>query len=303
MSRAAEIHRQKRQAILEKQGNAAVEEQIPTGHKTLPIQLNKQFNLSGSLHFKVSKSKFYKSIERNLDFNKTIDEIYNHVAHADLYSNEAKTEPSELTCILYKLLKMGVSSTQMKTLLNHYDSPYIRLAGALYLRLGVHHNELWNWLKNLVADYEPVFVGFQKQTLLPLGELTESLLGGNSYCAMHIPRIPIEAMKANLKLLEGYEDTRNRAKRNEPIRHLHTPNSVVDSMYSKDNLWYKAEIEEEGDDGQFWVSYTEFDVQEQRGLGFLELRYSAERNSRRGRSRADSRDDHHHEPAHKKQKR
>ena len=197
------------------------------------------------------------------------------------------------------MLKLGVSSGQMKTLLNHYDSPYIRLVGALYLRLGVHHSELWNWLKNVVADYEPVFVGYEKKKLLPLGELVESLLGSNSYRAMHLPRIPIEAMKKHLKLMEGYAEVRNRAKRNEPIRHLHTPKSVVDSMYSKNNLWYKAEIEEEGEEGQFWVSYIDFNVQEQRGLGFLELRHSS--GGSRVRGRTSSRDND--EPDSKKQKR
>ena len=61
MSRAAEIHRQKRQAKLENSIYGGAEEEIPTGHKSLPITLNSQFNLTGSLHYKIPKSKFFKN--------------------------------------------------------------------------------------------------------------------------------------------------------------------------------------------------------------------------------------------------
>ena len=77
----------------------------------------------------------------------------------------------------------------------------------------------------------------------------------------------------------------------EPIRDLHTPGSLVDSMYSKDRLWYEAEIIDYGDDEQVVVSYLAFDYQEQRSLAYLELREAAGNAGRSGRARTRSEDD------------
>lgn len=296
MSRSAEIHKQKRQALLQREGAAGsqgvVVEQA-TGSVTLPVHLNQNYNFTAALKFSILRSKYYKSLEHVTSFDSLVEEVYNRVQHGGLYANRARTEPSELSCLIVKLFTSSVSAQQAQKMLANFDSPYLRLTMALYIRLGVDHDDFWKWLEPQLSDYEDIFLDCEKKATAPLGKVVQELVEGNSYCGLHLPRIPMKRMKENAELIErhDYEALRARAERNEPIRDLHTPGSLVDSMYSKDRLWYEAEIIDYGDDEQVVVSYLAFDYQEQRSLAYLELREAAGNAGRSGRARTRSEDD------------
>ena len=300
MSRAAGVYKEKKRirellASRNNGGNNSTkkknEEKLQVGSDDLPVKVNEKLNFSAPLHFAICRSKYFKLLENIVTFEDIVEEIINNVDHGGLYENASKTEPSKLACIIHKLFVLNITIDNAKFLLNQYDSPYIRLVCSLYLRLGVECGELWEWLEPVLADYEVLYVNFEKKKEASLGSIVEELLTSNLYSNMHLPRIPMELMKKFSSIISGedgkeaYDAVRERAKRNEPIRHLHTIGSIVDARYSKDNLFYSGVIDEICDCDQFLIAYDNSNIREKRGLGFIELRHSS--NGRNTRARED----------------
>ena len=289
MSRAAEAYKEKKRIreLLSAKKNGTItanakkiEEKLQIGSEELPVKANERFNFSAPLHFAITRSKYFKTLENIITFEDLVEEIINNVDHGNLYQNASRTEPSKLACLIHKLFVSNITIENAKFLLNQYDSPYIRLAGVLYLRLGLDYGDLWDWLEPVLADYDLLYVDFEKQKQIKLGEIIEEILTSNLYNSMHLPRIPMDQMKKFASIISGadgkenYDAVRDRAKRNEPIRHLHIVGSRVDARFSKDNLFYSAIIKEISDYDQFLISYDHSNIVEKRGLGFIELRRS-----------------------------
>ncbi len=62
-------------------------------------------------------------------------------------------------CILYKLCTMQVTRNQMRVLLNHKDSPYIRCLGFLHLRYTCPPPDMFGWYETYLDDLEEFTAG------------------------------------------------------------------------------------------------------------------------------------------------
>jgi len=62
--------------------------------------------------------------------------------------------PSTPVVLLYKLYCLKLTRKQLRLMLNHKDSPYIRGLAVLYLRFVCDPKELWGWLQPFVQDEE-----------------------------------------------------------------------------------------------------------------------------------------------------
>eukprot|EP00944_MAST-04C_sp_MAST-4C-sp1_P012953 g12953.t1 len=290
MSRAAEVYKQKKLIREQLAGRTGAEggvtvskkakEQVKVGSEDLPVTANERFNFSATLHFAVTRSKYFKSLQTIVSFEDLVEELIDNVKHGGLFQNVSRTEPSKFACLVHRLFVMNISIEKAKFLLNQYDSPYIRLAGALYLRMGLDFSDLWEWLEPVLADYEVLYIDCEAKKQVSLGSVVEEMLTSNLYDSMHLPRIPMNTMKKFASMIsgendkEGYSEVRERAKRNEPIRDLHVVGSKVDARYSKDGLFYSGTIVELCDYDQVLVAFDDTKIREKRGLGFIELRLS-----------------------------
>ena len=188
MSRAAEAYKEKKRIreLLSAKKNGTItanakkiEEKLQIGSEELPVKANERFNFSAPLHFAITRSKYFKTLENIITFEDLVEEIINNVDHGNLYQNASRTEPSKLACLIHKLFVSNITIENAKFLLNQYDSPYIRLAGVLYLRLGLDYGDLWDWLEPVLADYDLLYVDFEKQKQIKLGEIIEEISAAN----------------------------------------------------------------------------------------------------------------------------
>ena len=115
MSRAAEAYKEKKRIreLLSAKKNGTVtanakkiEEKLQIGSEELPVKANERFNFSAPLHFAITRSKYFKTLENIITFEDLVEEIINNVDHGNLYQNASRTEPSKLACLIHKLFSI-----------------------------------------------------------------------------------------------------------------------------------------------------------------------------------------------------
>lgn len=62
--------------------------------------------------------------------------------------------PSSAFCLLYRLGQLKPSAGEVREMVDHKDSAYIRALGLLYLRYCCNPRDLWSWFKKYVRDTE-----------------------------------------------------------------------------------------------------------------------------------------------------
>lgn len=83
------------------------------------------FNIEAVLRENLLNSRYYKSLHAH-SFLELVDEVYNEVTHVEPWMSGNARGPSTAFCILLALFDLKLSSRQVRTLLQHGDSPYIR---------------------------------------------------------------------------------------------------------------------------------------------------------------------------------
>lgn len=155
------------------------------------------------LDFSVFFFLFFMGADRSVG---VVDEIYNEVSYVEPWvAGKGLGTASSAFCLLFKLFQMKLSRKQIKVLLNHQDSPYIRALGFLYLRFGTNPRDLWQWMEEYINDEEK-FVPRSNQTSRPItmGRYVRDLLRNSKYYDAMLPRIPITAMRQMEKELEPF---------------------------------------------------------------------------------------------------
>ena len=104
------------------------------------------FNFHPMLHEKIVESEYFKCLFVFKTFEKCVDVIYEKVTYVEPWAAGSTRSPSSAYCLLLKLLHLRLTELQVKALLDHGDSPYIRAIGALYVRYGCEPGKLWSWL-------------------------------------------------------------------------------------------------------------------------------------------------------------
>ena len=75
--------------------------------------------------------------------------------------------PSTCYMLLFKLYCLQLTTSQIKRLISHKDSPFIRVIGFLYLRYCCAPKELWGWCAAPVYPAFPHSPGTAASHFLP----------------------------------------------------------------------------------------------------------------------------------------
>lgn len=86
-------------------------------------------NLEVVLNTNVVESRYFASLH-TFEFDALVDEIYNAVTHVEPWMSGGARGPSTAFCILKRLCVLGLSPRNIRTLLSHPDSPFIRAVRA-----------------------------------------------------------------------------------------------------------------------------------------------------------------------------
>ena len=98
--------------------------------------------------------------------------------------------PSACAMLLFKLYILQLTTSQVKRLITHPDSPYIRAVGFLYLRHVVDPKTLFAWCEPHLHDQEKFSVlgdGFA----IPVGRFVTQLLTQQEFHDVMLPRLPV----------------------------------------------------------------------------------------------------------------
>ncbi|KAI8111362.1 hypothetical protein M9435_003863 [Picochlorum sp. BPE23] len=139
---------------------------------------------TGSLYYTKSCQILEKPIE-------VIDEIFEKVDHVEPWMSGNARGPSTAFCLLYRLGEVRPTSSDIRIMIEHRDSPYIRAIGFLYLRYCCNPRELWKWCKKYVRDEEefvPSPPGLGKT--VTMGAFVRDVLLDQYYFETIFPRIP-----------------------------------------------------------------------------------------------------------------
>jgi len=118
--------------------------------------------------------------------------------------------PSNFICSVYHCMTIKMTEGQLQGLLNH-RCRWLRCAGYLYVRLGVHQDRYWELLSEALMDHEE-FVPFpgKSSEKISEGQYVEHLLTKEKYCDVSLPRIATAQRKTINERLVLYEQFRRR---------------------------------------------------------------------------------------------
>lgn len=101
------------------------------------------FNLDAVLHAKITQSEYFKCLYVFKTFDKIVDLIYEKVSYVEPFTHRGAStkrslqkQPSSAFCLLLKLFHFRLTEDQVRELLDHPDSTYLRIMGMLYVRYG-----------------------------------------------------------------------------------------------------------------------------------------------------------------------
>lgn len=256
--------------------------EIPRGAIPLTAK-GDNFNMNTMLVQNILESAYTKQLIPK-DFQELLGEIYNHTEHVEPYSVGTSRTPSTPWCVLYKMLCMRLTRNQMRMMLNHQDSVYIRAVGFLYLRLATDPKELWDWYEPYLDDDMEITPAANPASKTTLGKYVQSLLTEQKYYGVMLPRIPVmTARDLNTRILLR-EEAAQRAIVNAQYSHKFKKGTKVEAMFSEDNQWYAATLGDEVYEGVFHVVYDNYGNSEERPLGYIRLTEVEEAAAAKGRS-------------------
>jgi pre-mRNA-splicing factor 38B len=169
-------------------------------------------NMNNMLLTNIRVSDYFKLLSEKKTFEDVVDEIYYNVKTACPWvpgtHNMNKTNgmcgavrgvsaagrPTSCFTLVFKCFTMKLSATQINTLINHPDSPYIRIVGFLYLRYCCKPEKLWGWYEQYMDDEEEFYMQGEKYgegDKVKFGPWLRLLLTEMDYHETRLPRIAI----------------------------------------------------------------------------------------------------------------
>mgnify|MGYP003315717221 FL=1 len=205
------------------------------------------FNLHPMLHEKIDESEYYKCLFVFKTFDKVVDVIYEKVTYVEPWAAGSTRSPSSAYCLLLKLFHLRLTEIQVKALLDHGDSPYIRALGALYVRYGCAPERTWHWLGHYADDLEEFAPGLNPNQTTTFGAYCVKLMTDLQYFSTMLPRIPV-AIERRLKVelvLHGEMVARGARNAARGGTKALEPGAAVRAIYrdeERDPAWYDAEV-------------------------------------------------------------
>ncbi|SBT72511.1 pre-mRNA-splicing factor 38B, putative [Plasmodium malariae] len=172
------------------------------------------YNVNTLLRNNILSSEYFRSLITLKTFKEVVDEIHSYADHVEPYCIGSNRAPSTLFCCLYKLFTMHLSEKQLKGLIDHKDSCYIRACGFLYLRYVHSPANLWMWFEPYLLDEEEFIISADKRKKLTMGEYIQNLLSDDKYFSTVLPRLPIKIKNIYGARLMIISDHRRRLKKN-----------------------------------------------------------------------------------------
>ncbi|CRG95595.1 pre-mRNA-splicing factor 38B, putative [Plasmodium gallinaceum] len=198
------------------------------------------YNVNTLLRNNILSSEYFKSLSILKTYKEVVDEIHAYADHVEPYCIGSNRAPSTLFCCLYKLFTMHLSEKQLKGLIDHKDSCYIRACGFLYLRYVHSPANLWQWYESYLLDEEEFIASADKRKKVTIGEYVQSLLSDDKYFNTVLPRLPIKIKNIYGARLMIINDHRRRLKKNkEKISKFVKGEPVVAYVNGE---WEKGEI-------------------------------------------------------------
>ena len=101
----------------------------------VPVVECHNYNLHPTLLQAIKGAPYTRKRSSTLQsFPDILDEIYNEVGNLEPFEKGTTRASSVTFSILYRLFELGLTQKQMRAMLTHEDSPYIRCIAVLYLR-------------------------------------------------------------------------------------------------------------------------------------------------------------------------
>jgi pre-mRNA-splicing factor 38B len=113
------------------------------------------FNIETVLMQNIKNNSYYQRTAFDIDtVTDLIDAVYESVDHVEPWMSGNARGPSTSFSLLYRLAQLKPSPGDLRAMLDHTDSPYIRAVGFLYLRFCCDPRKLWGWFAKYVRDSE-----------------------------------------------------------------------------------------------------------------------------------------------------
>ena len=158
------------------------------------------FNVESVLSKNVTGSEYWRRTASKLaTVESLIDQIYYDVDHVEPWmAGRSSRGASSAFCLLHRLGELVPTSSQIKTMLDHRDSPYIRAVSLLYLRFVANPRTLWQWFEGYLSDGEELSPspspgggeGEGEAKTVTVGVFARELLLDPFYFETIFPRIP-----------------------------------------------------------------------------------------------------------------
>jgi len=173
-------------------------------------------NIQGSPYFKTQLVELKT-------FHEVVDEIYYKVDHLEPWERGSrKTQGitgmsggvrgvgaggivSTAYCLLYKCFTLKLTKKQLRILLNHSDSPFIRAVGFMYIRYCLPPANLWDWFEPYFDDDEELDVKAGGGCTMTIGNMLIQWMSKLDWYGTLFPRIPVPIQK---EIEKGLHDRR-----------------------------------------------------------------------------------------------
>ncbi|VEL26660.1 unnamed protein product, partial [Protopolystoma xenopodis] len=181
-------------------------------------------NLNTMIHTNILQSPYFKNnLSELTTYHEVIDEIYYKVSHLEPWERGSrKTDGqsgmcggvrgvgaggivSTAYCLLFKLFALKLTRKQLKSMLEHPDSPYIRALGFMYIRYCLPPEDLWTWYYPYINDPELIDVKAGGGMNMTIGSMIEQWITRIDWFATLFPRIPVPVEKKIKEKLWAYK--------------------------------------------------------------------------------------------------
>jgi pre-mRNA-splicing factor 38B len=153
------------------------------------------FHLNPLLLQNIRHSPYFQKCCQTLnDWNAVVDDIYYQVQHVQPFQTATGSKtPSSAFCLLLRLLTLRMTEHQLKLMLDHEDSPYIRAVAFLYLRYAGPPERVYQWIEPYLYDQEDIQVTVSGGgKAVTMGEFVRQLFSSREYHGTPLPRWPSE---------------------------------------------------------------------------------------------------------------
>eukprot|EP00731_Ephydatia_muelleri_P023892 Em0016g163a len=171
-------------------------------------------NLNSMLLTNIRASPYFKMDLFELKtFHEVVDEIYYKVEHLEPWEKNSRKLAGQVGmcagvrgvgaggivstayCILYKLFTLKLTRRQLKTMLNHHDSPYIRGIGFMYIRYCQPPFDFWDWYEPYINDEEEIDLKAGSGYTITIGEVVRTMMTKLDWFGTLFPRMPVNVQR------------------------------------------------------------------------------------------------------------